>query len=62
MEAFPFRAVALSESYDGIDKIPVSIVLDRVRSLYNVRIVFSDRRCIGRREALFDGVYRLAAT
>ena len=40
MEAFPFRAVALSESYDGIDKIPVSIVLDRVRSLYNVGSFF----------------------
>ncbi len=40
MEAFPFRAVALSESYDGIERIPVSIVLDRVRSLYNVGSFF----------------------
>ena len=40
MEAFPFRAVALSESYDGIDKLPVSIVLDRVRSLYYVGSFF----------------------
>lgn len=40
MEAFPFRAVAPSRSYEGIDRIPVCVVLDCVRSLYNVGSFF----------------------
>ena len=42
-------------SYSGLDRFGQG-----AESLQR-RIVFSDRRCIGRREALFDGVYRLAA-
>jgi tRNA G18 (ribose-2'-O)-methylase SpoU len=40
MEAFPFRAVSLSKAYEGIDRIPVCVVLDCVRSLYNVGSFF----------------------
>ena len=40
MEAFPFRAVEQSRPYDGIRTIPVCVVLDRVRSLYNVGSFF----------------------
>ena len=40
MEAFPFRAVAPSLAYEGIDRIPVCVVLDCVRSLYNVGSFF----------------------
>ena len=40
MEAFPFRAVATSRSYEGIDRMPVCAVLDCVRSLYNVGSFF----------------------
>jgi len=36
----PFRATSLSETYDGLRRLPVSIVLDRVRSLYNVGAFF----------------------
>ena len=40
MEAFPFRAVEQSRVYDGIRKLPVCVVLDSVRSLYNVGSFF----------------------
>ena len=40
MEAFPFRAVDPSRGYEGIDRIPVCVVLDCVRSLYNVGSFF----------------------
>ncbi len=40
MESFPFRAVAPSRSYEGIDRIPACVVLDCVRSLYNVGSFF----------------------
>jgi tRNA G18 (ribose-2'-O)-methylase SpoU len=40
MEAFPFRAAAPSRAYEGIDRIPVCVVLDCVRSLYNVGSFF----------------------
>jgi len=40
MEAFPFRAIESSRAYEGIERIPVCILLDRVRSLYNVGAFF----------------------
>lgn len=40
MEAFPFRAVISSGAYEGIERIPVCVVLDCVRSLYNVGSFF----------------------
>ncbi len=40
MEAFPFRAIEPSRAYEGIERVPVSILLDRVRSLYNVGAFF----------------------
>lgn len=40
MQNLPFRATIHAKKYAGIDKIPVSIVLDRVRSLYNVGAFF----------------------
>lgn len=40
MEAFPFRKTEQSLLYDGIENIPVSVLLDNVRSLYNVGSFF----------------------
>lgn len=40
MEAFPFRQTEQSCLYDGIGSIPVSVLLDNVRSLYNVGSFF----------------------
>jgi uncharacterized protein (DUF433 family) len=47
MEAFPFRAAAQAESYREIDRIPVSVLLDRVRSLYNVGAFFRSADAAG---------------
>ena len=47
MESYPFRATDQAERYAGIDKIPVSIVLDRVRSLYNVGAFFRSADAAG---------------
>lgn len=57
MEAFPFRAVEQSRLYDGIRSIPVSVVLDSVRSLYNVGSFF--RTCDA---AGVDGLYLTGIT
>ena len=40
MEAFPFRAIEQSRAYDSIRILPVCVVLDSVRSLYNVGSFF----------------------
>lgn len=40
MEEFPFRAVATSKPYGEIRRLPVTVILDRVRSLYNVGAFF----------------------
>ena len=39
-DRLPFRASALGAAYDRIDTLPVSVVLDSVRSLYNVGAFF----------------------
>src|SRR5918912_3743296 len=40
MERVPFLATASSSPYDAIRKLPVSVLLDNVRSLYNVGAFF----------------------
>jgi 23S rRNA (guanosine2251-2'-O)-methyltransferase len=40
MDRVPFQATESSASYDGIPALPVSILLDNVRSLYNVGAFF----------------------
>ena len=57
MEVFPFRAVEQSRLYDGIRAIPVCVVLDCVRSLYNVGSFF--RTCDA---AGVDGLYLTGIT
>jgi tRNA G18 (ribose-2'-O)-methylase SpoU len=54
MEAFPFRAVVSSGAYEGIERVPVCVVLDCVRSLYNVGSFF--------RTGDASGIYRLYLT
>jgi len=39
-ERLPYLATQVAASYDGIKSIPVSILLDNVRSLYNVGAFF----------------------
>jgi len=40
MDRVPFQATEASAAYDGIAALPVSILLDNVRSLYNVGAFF----------------------
>jgi len=40
IERLPYRATSLGASYDGVDRLPVAVVLDSVRSLYNVGAFF----------------------
>jgi len=47
MEAFPFRAVATSRPYREIRSLPAKVVLDRVRSLYNVGAFFRSADAAG---------------
>jgi tRNA G18 (ribose-2'-O)-methylase SpoU len=39
-ERVPYRATSLASAYQGIDRLPVSVILDNVRSLYNVGSFF----------------------
>jgi len=39
-ERLPFKASALADPYDGIDRLPAVFVLEHVRSLYNVGAFF----------------------
>ena len=40
MDRLPFRATPLASPYEGIGKLPVVILLDNVRSMYNVGSFF----------------------
>jgi len=40
LERLPYRATSQSEAYEAIAKLPVAVVLDNVRSAYNVGAFF----------------------
>jgi tRNA G18 (ribose-2'-O)-methylase SpoU len=40
MERIPFRATAAAARYAGLDRLPVTVLLDNVRSMYNVGAFF----------------------
>jgi tRNA G18 (ribose-2'-O)-methylase SpoU len=40
MERLPYQVTASAAAYDGIEHLPVSILLDNVRSMYNVGSFF----------------------
>jgi tRNA G18 (ribose-2'-O)-methylase SpoU len=46
-ESTPFRATRLARPYDGIRGLPVAVLLDRVRSLYNVGAFFRTADAVG---------------
>lgn len=52
----PFRASPLSVAYDGITTLPVSIVLDSVRSLYNVGAFFRTLDAAGGAHLYLSGI------
>jgi 23S rRNA (guanosine2251-2'-O)-methyltransferase len=40
MERIPFQATSAARAYEGVSRLPVTVVLDDVRSLYNVGAFF----------------------
>lgn len=40
MERVPFRATQAAQQYDHITRLPVSLLLDNIRSMYNVGSIF----------------------
>src|SRR5216684_2765975 len=40
MERIPFQVTAAAAAYDGVKKLPVQVLLENVRSLYNVGAFF----------------------
>lgn len=40
MDRLPFAATPLSAAYDGITRLPVTVLLDNVRSMYNIGSFF----------------------
>jgi len=55
MEAFPFRAAQQAKSYQELQRIPVSVVLDCVRSLYNVGSFFRTADAAGAAKLYLTG-------
>jgi len=56
MERLPFRASLLASSYDSIGKIPVAVLLDNVRSAYNVGAFFRTADAVALEEVLLAGI------
>ena len=52
----PFRAAAASEGYDGLGTLPVVVLLDDVRSLYNVGAFFRTADAVGIERLLLSGI------
>jgi tRNA G18 (ribose-2'-O)-methylase SpoU len=40
MERIPYQATGAAAAYDGIERLPVAVLLDNVRSMYNVGAFF----------------------
>ncbi len=55
MERVPYRATAESESYDDL-RLPVSVLLDNVRSMYNVGAFFRTADGAGIERLLLSGI------
>lgn len=56
MERIPFLATTASESYDGIRRLPVTVVLDNVRSMYNTGSFFRTGDAAGIEKLVLGGI------
>ena len=56
MERLPWQATHASAAYEGIHDLPVSVVLDNVRSLYNVGAFFRTADAAGVRKLYLCGI------
>lgn len=56
MERLPFRATATASPYDAIRTLPVSLLLDNVRSMYNVGAFFRTADGVGLERLYLSGI------
>ena len=56
MERLPYAASAVSIPYDGIGKLPVAVLLDDVRSMYNVGSFFRTADAAGVEKLYLAGI------
>ncbi len=56
MERVPFRATQLAARYDSVKPLPVSVLLDNVRSMYNVGAFFRTADGAGLERLLLSGI------
>ena len=56
MDRLPFRATPLASSYEGFDTLPVAILLDNVRSMYNVGSFFRTADAAAAEKLLLTGI------
>ena len=57
MDRLPFRATPLASPYEGFSKLPVVILLDNVRSMYNVGSFFRTADAAAAEKILLHGDY-----
>ncbi|MEZ5362702.1 MAG: TrmH family RNA methyltransferase [Bryobacterales bacterium] len=55
MEAQPFRALTLAKAYDAIGRVPACVVLENIRSLYNVGSFFRTGDAAGLEKLYLSG-------
>ena len=55
-DRLPFRASSLSAAYDGLSTVPVTVLLDNVRSIYNVGAFFRTADNAGVDEVVLCGI------
>jgi 23S rRNA (guanosine2251-2'-O)-methyltransferase len=55
-ERLPFRAAIASEPYTEIADLPVAVLLENVRSLYNVGAFFRTADAVGLRRLILGGI------
>jgi tRNA G18 (ribose-2'-O)-methylase SpoU len=56
MERLPYQATAASTRYDGVTSVPVAVLLDNVRSLYNVGAFFRTADATGIEKLYLTGI------
>jgi len=56
VDRLPYRATEQASAYEGIQKLPVTILLDNVRSLYNVGAFFRTADGAGIEKLLLCGI------
>src|SRR6266566_2613792 len=56
MERLPFRATQLASAYEAMGHLPVTVLLDNVRSMYNVGAFFRTADAAGIERLLLTGI------